>query len=197
MKLKLWMPALVTACSAIVLAPASARAADGTVTYYENVAPILKANCVTCHQPAGNNIGSLVAPMSLMTYEEARPWARAIARKVKAREMPPWFSDAPKGVFSNERGLTDEQIKTIVAWADAGAPGGDKSKGPIVEPTVTAADSAGYTLGKPDLIVKMPPYFVADDAQDLQGTFQVKLTDEMLPHDVTVRAWEFRAGTYI
>ena len=99
MKLKLWMPVLVTACSAIVLAPASARAADGTVTYHEHVAPILKANCVTCHQPAGNNIGSLVAPMSLMTYEEARPWARAIARKVKAREMPPWFSDAPKGVL--------------------------------------------------------------------------------------------------
>ena len=77
------------------------------------------ANCATCHKPAGKNIGSLVAPMSLMTYEETRPWARAIARKVKAREMPPWFADAPKGVFTNERGLTPQQIDTIVKWFDA------------------------------------------------------------------------------
>ena len=108
---------------------ASGNAADA-VTYYEHVAPILQANCVSCHQPAGQNIGSLVAPMSLTTYEEARPWARAIARKVKAREMPPWFAEAPKGVFSNERGLTDKEIATIVAWVDAGAPGGDKPKAP-------------------------------------------------------------------
>ena len=73
-----------------------AFAAD-KVTYYEHVAPILQANCMSCHQPAGKNIGSLVAPMSLTTYEEARPWARAIARKVKAREMPPWFADDAEG----------------------------------------------------------------------------------------------------
>src|SRR5258706_10807538 len=165
MKLKSWMPALVTVCSALLWAPAIAQAADGNVTYYEHVAPILRANCVSCHQPAGNNIGSLVAPMSLLTYEEARPWARAIARKVKAREMPPWFSDTPKGVFSNERGLTDEQIRTIVAWVDGGAPGGDKAKAaPGLESPVAVADG-GYTLGKPDLIVKMQPYFVADEAQ--------------------------------
>lgn len=168
-----------------------------SVTYYKDIAPILQANCVSCHKPVGLNIGSLVAPMSLMTYGETRPWARAIARKVKSREMPPWFADAPKGVFSNERGLTDKEIQAIAAWADAGAPGGDKAKAPPA-PASTETATGGYSLGKPDLIVKMTePYFVSDDAQDVQGTFQVKLSDQMLPRDVFIRAWEFRAGTYL
>jgi hypothetical protein len=166
------------------------------VTFYAQVAPIFQANCVSCHRPAGQNIGSLVAPMSLMTYEDARPWARAIALKVKGREMPPWFADAPKGVFTNERGLSDKEIDTILAWVNGGSPAGDKSKAP---PPVRFADTdnGGYSLGKPDLIVKMPQYVLTDEAQDVQGVFTVQLTDEILPHDVTVRAWEFRAGTYL
>ncbi|MBM3771373.1 MAG: cytochrome c [Acidimicrobiia bacterium] len=178
------------------LLPAAAEAAE-RVTYYEHVAPILQEHCVSCHQPAGQNIGSLVAPMSLQTYEEARPWARSIARKVKAKEMPPWFADAPKGVFTNERGLSNKEISAILTWVDSGAPAGDKAVAPP-RPVVSAnAESGGYSLGKPDLIVKMPRYFVNDDAQDVQGTFHVKLTDDLLPRDVTVRAWEFRAGTYL
>ena len=179
------------------LAMATPGFAADKVTYYADVAPILQANCVSCHKPVGKNIGSLVAPMSLMSYEDARPWARAIARKVKAREMPPWFADAPKGVFSNEKSLTDKEIQTIVAWVDAGAPGGDKTNTPAPVQSAEAV-SGGYSLGKPDLIVKMPePFFVSDDAQDVQGTFQTKLTEDILPHDVIVRAWEFRAGTYL
>ena len=182
---------------ALLLSAASAFAADGTATYYDDVAPIMQANCVSCHQPAGKNIGSLVAPMSLMTYEETRPWARAIAAKVKTREMPPWFADHPKGVFSNERGLSDEEIQTIVQWANAGAPAGDRSKAAPARRDQPAA-AGGYSLGTPDLVVKMPqPYFVSDEAEDVQGTFHTKLTEEMLPRDVFVRAWEFRAGTYL
>jgi mono/diheme cytochrome c family protein len=109
--------------AAILAALSPAQAAD-RATYYDDVAPILRANCQSCHQPVGRNMGALVAPMSLMTYEEARPYARAIARKVQAREMPPWFAEAPRGVFSNERILTDKEIQTIVAWVDAGAPAG-------------------------------------------------------------------------
>jgi len=187
---------LIGAALALLAFPVTGTAAPDNPTYYEDVAPIMLANCATCHKPAGKNIGSLVAPMSLMTYEETRPWARAIARKVKAREMPPWFADAPKGVFTNERGLTPQQIDTIVKWVDAGAPGGDKSKAPT-EMRFAEAESGGYSLGKPDLIVKMDPYFVSDEAQDLQGIFTKTLTEEMLPHDVTVRAWELRAGTYL
>lgn len=174
--------------------PSTARAAE-RVTFYEHVAPILQQHCVSCHQPAGQNIGSLVAPMSLQTYEEARPWARAIGRKVKAREMPPWFADGPKGVFSNERGLSDEEMKTVLAWVDSGASAGDKTS--AAPARVATVDSSGYSMGKPDLIVKMPRYFVNDDAADVQGTFNVKLTEDILPRDVTLRAWEFRAGTYI
>ena len=197
MKLESRMPVIGTILGAVLATAVPAYAANDKVTYYEHVAAIMQANCVSCHQPATLNIGSLVAPMSLLTYEDARPWARAIARKVKAREMPPWFADGPKGVFSNERGLTDKEIQTILAWVDAGAPGGDKTKAPA--PVQSAeAESGGYSLGKPDLIVKMPePFFVSDDAQDVQGTFTAKLTDDMLPSDVVVRAWEFRAGTYL
>jgi hypothetical protein len=183
--------------SSVMLAATSGSgyAADA-VNFYEHVAPIFQANCVSCHRPAGQNIGSLVAPMSLMTFEEARPWARSIALKVKGREMPPWFADSPKGVFSNERGLTDKEIETILAWVNAGSPAGDKSKAP---PPGQFADTAngGYSLGQPDLIVKMPPYVLTDESQDVQGVFTVQLTEDMLPHDVTLRAWEFRAGTYL
>ena len=197
MKLHPRMSALAAVLGGVLVMTQPGYAADEKVTYSEHVAPILQANCMSCHKPAGKNIGSLVAPMSLTTYEETRPWARAIARKVKAREMPPWFAEAPKGVFSNERGLTEKEIETIVAWVDAGAPGGDLSKAPVAPPN-TEAGSGGYSLGTPDLIVKMPqPYFVTDDAQDVQGTFHTKIAEEQLPQDVLVRAWEFRAGTYV
>src|SRR5688500_13734433 len=199
MHLKPWVPltaGVLVALSASTSPPS--YAADDRVTYFEHVAPILRDNCVSCHQPAGLNIGSLVAPMSLMTYEETRPWARAIARKVADREMPPWFADGPKGVFSNERGLSDRQIQTIVAWANGGALAGDRPKAPAAASPAAANSTEGYALGKPDLIVKMEnPYFVSDEAEDVQGTFHTKLTEDMLPRDVVVRAWEFRAGTYL
>ena len=190
------LPTIATLAGLFLASVSPGYAADQKVTYYEDVAPIMQANCQSCHRPSGLNIGSLVAPMSMLTYEETRPWARAILRKVKAREMPPWFASEPKGVFSNERGLTDKEIQTIAAWVEAGAPAGDKSKAAPAAASIEA-DSGGWSLGKPDLIVKMPkPYFVTDESQDVQGTFHTLLTDDVLPNDVTVRAWEFRAGTY-
>src|SRR5262245_23618071 len=116
------MPRAILLSAAMVAGAAAAASAADNVTFYEQVAPIFQVNCVSCHRSAGQNIGSLVAPMSLMTYEEARPWARSIARKVKAKEMPPWFADGAKGTFTNERGLTDKEIETIVTWVNAGAP---------------------------------------------------------------------------
>ena len=140
MKLHPRMSALAAVLGGVLVMTQPGYAADEKVTYSEHVAPILQANCMSCHKPAGKNIGSLVAPMSLTTYEETRPWARAIARKVKAREMPPWFAEAPKGVFSNERGLTEKEIETIVAWVDAGAPGGDVSCGTTATPRPAATE---------------------------------------------------------
>jgi mono/diheme cytochrome c family protein len=174
--------------------PPDAMAANEPVTFYEHVAPILKANCVSCHQPEGANIGSLVAPMPLVTYEDARPWARAIALKVRTREMPPWFADEPKGVFSNERGLTESEIQTIISWVAAGSPPGDKSKAP---PASIEKASGGYSLGKPDLVVKPEPFYVNDDQEDVHVVFHAKIPEELLSRDVFVRAYEFRAGTYI
>src|SRR5207247_8203189 len=88
-------------------------------TFNRDVAPILYARCVGCHRPND------VAPMSLLTYQDARPYARAIKTKVTAREMPPWPADPQYGRFRNENRLADDQIATLVAWAAAGAPEGD------------------------------------------------------------------------
>src|SRR2546423_7477040 len=97
---------------------AQQAATERPVTFAKDVAPILQQNCQVCHRP-----GSM-APMSLLTYDDARPWAKSIKQKVVAREMPPWFIDKNVGVqhFSNDRSLTDEEIATLVAWVDAGAP---------------------------------------------------------------------------
>ena len=90
-------------------------------TFTRDVAPILYANCVECHR-AGE-----IAPMSLITYDEARPWARAIKAAVTSRQMPPWFADPGVGHFANERRLVDREIATLNAWADAGAPAGNEA----------------------------------------------------------------------
>ena len=168
--------------------------AEADVTYYKDVLPIMQENCQTCHRAAGQNISGLVAPMSFMDYEETRPWARSIARKVESREMPPWFASAPHGVFSNERGLTDTEIATILSWVDAGAPAGDRADAPPAPQWVEAAND-GWSLGIPDFVVKMPePYFIEDDIYDLNITFYTKLTEADLPEDVWVKGWEFRTG---
>lgn len=178
----------------LVLAAPGLAAEEAGVTYYEHVLPILQENCQSCHRPAGLNITGLVAPMPLMTYQETRPWARSIARKVETREMPPWFASAPRGVFSNERHLSDAEIDTIVAWVDAGAPAGDMAAGP--ERRVFPEElNDGWTLGKPDFVVKMDPYRVADDVYDLNISFRQPVTENEVPEDVWVQGWEFRAGS--
>ena len=177
--------------SLLLAGPASAGAADD-VTYYEDVLPIVQENCQSCHREAGQNITGIVAPMALMTYEDTRPWARSIAQKVQTHEMPPWYGEAPRGVFSNERGLTEAEIETIVAWVDAGAPAGDMAAAPA---TRVFGDENGWRLGTPDFTLKMPEYLVPDDSYDLQTSFTVKIPDEFLPDGgVWVRGWEFRTG---
>ena len=103
---------------------ASAAAAADAPTFYKDVLPILQANCQTCHRPGE------VAPMSLLTYEQARPWARAIKTAVVSKQMPPWFADPGYGHFSNERRLVEREIDTLAAWADGGAPAGDPATAP-------------------------------------------------------------------
>src|SRR5215210_790502 len=89
------------------------------VTFNKDVLPILQKNCQTCHRPGE------IAPMSFLTYKEARPWARAMKTAVVNRQMPPWFADPAYGHFSNDKRLSDADIGTIAAWADGGAVEGD------------------------------------------------------------------------
>ena len=177
----------------VIVAPSYA-ANEEAVTYYKDVLPLIQDNCQTCHQPEGLNLGGVIAPMSFMSYDETRPWARAIARKVETHEMPPWFALEPTGVFSNERGLTDAEIDTIVRWVDAGAPAGDKADAPAPRQFVEAT-SGGWSLGTPDFVFQLDePYFVDDDVYDLNISFFKELTEAELPDDVWVRGWEFKTG---
>src|SRR5688500_12457784 len=112
---------LVTCGAVVALAAPAAAQTLKQVTFSKDVAPILQVKCQACHQP------NSIAPMSLMTYQEARPWARSIRERVSTRQMPPWHIDKSVGVqqFKNDMSLTDEQIDTIVRWVDSGAPQGD------------------------------------------------------------------------
>ena len=121
-------------------APASASAP----TFTHDIAPILYTNCVECHR-AGE-----IAPMSLITYAEVRPWAKGIVRQVSDGVMPPWHADAPHGTFRNERGLTAAQKDLIERWAAADAPEGNPADLPPV-PTFTS----GWGIGQPDAIFEM------------------------------------------
>ena len=91
-------PLVVVAVLGVLFAGAAPGYAGNevAVTYYKDVLPIIQDNCQTCHRPTGQNISGLIAPMSFMDYKETRPWARAIARKVESKEMPPWFATAPR-----------------------------------------------------------------------------------------------------
>jgi hypothetical protein len=124
-------------------APAGSEA--GPVTFSKDVAPIVFENCLACHRPGE------VAPMSLSTFQEARPWAKSIKDKVVAREMPPWFADPEYGTFHNDARLSQEEIDTIAAWVDQGAKQGNPDDMP---PLPEFAD--GWQLGEPDFIVDLP-----------------------------------------
>ena len=197
MRIQTRMLAVVMAIGALSLIAAPSQANEGDVTYYRDVLPIIQDNCQSCHQPEGQNLGGVLAPMSFMSYQETRPWARAIAHKVEAREMPPWYASGPKGVFSNERLLTDAEIETLLTWVEAGAPAGDRADAPAPRQFVESA-SGGWSLGTPDYVFKLDePYHIEDDVYDLNISFFKTLTEADLPEDVWVRGWEFKtdAGT--
>ena len=122
------------------------------VSFTKDVAPILQRSCQTCHRPGA------IAPMSLLTYEETRPWARAIKQKTENREMPPWYIDRHIGItkFKGDPSLTDAEIATLSAWADGGAPMGNAADMPAPR---HFTDLDQWHIGKPDLIIKMPKPF--------------------------------------
>jgi len=153
---------------AFALAPAAAsaqqaRAASPSVTFTKDVAPILYRSCVRCHRP------DEIAPMSLLSYSDARPWAQAIKTRVSKREMPPWFLDRTIGIqkYKNDPSLSDDEIATIVKWVDSGAPQGNPADMP---PQPSAEQVTTWRIGTPDLVVQYPAFKMPATGPDLYGT---------------------------
>lgn len=149
----------LVAVPAALSAQGSASTANTQVTFAKDVAPILQKACQDCHRPGS------IAPMSLLTFEEARPWARSIKTKVVNREMPPWTMDKTVGIqsFKHDRSLSNAEIATIAKWVDAGAPGGNMADMP---PPREFADNSKWTLasvlGPPDFVIPIPEPFVVE-----------------------------------
>lgn len=136
----------------VVLAPSSAlaQASSAAPTFTKDVLPILQRSCQNCHRP------NAMAPMSLLTYEEARPWSRSIKAKVGARLMPPWHADRSVGEYLDDPSLSDAEIATIVKWVDGGAPRGNLADAP---PPKVFASQDQWVYGEPDLVVRMEKGF--------------------------------------
>ncbi|HEX5226104.1 MAG TPA: cytochrome c, partial [Bryobacteraceae bacterium] len=124
---------------------ALAVAAPAKVEFHKDIEPLLQAHCQTCHRPGE------IGPMPLLTYEQARPWAKSIRQAVATRVMPPWFADNNVQHYANDTTLSAADIETIKTWVDAGAPEGSPQFAP---PARTFLD--GWNIGKPDMVVEMP-----------------------------------------
>ncbi|HKT80266.1 MAG TPA: cytochrome c [Vicinamibacterales bacterium] len=154
------------AIGGLLAGTSSAFAADAVVnpTFTKDIAPIFQAKCESCHRPDS------IAPMSLVTYEETRPFATSIKSKVASRVMPPWHIDKTIGIqkFKNDRSLSDAEIETIVRWVNNGAPKGDMKDMPaaVKWPDESIWNFAEMFGGPPDLIIKSTPYLQKAGAPD-------------------------------
>ena len=174
---RVYLVALPLAALVAVGAAAAVRAQShdaSSVTFHKEVLPILQKNCQTCHRPGS------IAPMSLLTYDEARPWARSMKVKVSSRQMPPWFADPEYGKFANDRSLKQADIDTIVKWADSGAPAGDPKDAPA--PIEWPAD--GWQI-KPDVIVRGPAFRIPAHPPDNV----IEWTSIVVPSGFTKDTW--------
>jgi len=155
------------------------RAAGREVTFTKDVAPIFFDKCTECHRPGE------IAPMSLLSYKDARPWARSIREKVLNREMPPWDADPAHGEFSNNRRLTQKEIEVITNWVDGGSKEGNPADLPVA-PTY----AQGWSIGKPDVVLTVAqPYTVAASGPDEYQYFAVPtgFTEDRFVSAVEVR----------
>ena len=177
------------AVTALMAVPALAQAPANAPTFTKDVAPIFQAKCESCHRPDS------IAPMSLVSYEQSRPWARSIRDRVQTRQMPPWHLDKSLGIqhFQNDRSLSDAEIDTIVKWVSAGAPKGDMKDMPkAVEWPTDGVWNFEKMYGKPDLIIKSPAYTQKGVAMD---AWYKPIVPTGVTEDRWVRAIEMRPGT--
>jgi hypothetical protein len=166
--------------AALFVAPAVSRGENGKLTYNKDIAPIMQASCQECHHPG------TVAPMSLMTFEEARPWIKSIQKAVSEEVMPPFHAVADRGVFKNDIRLDDASREKLLTWISQGAAEGD----PKDHPPALKFESE-WQIGEPDMIFRLPaPYTVSKDTEDEYKYFDI-VTD--LPEDVWLQAIECKA----
>ena len=172
-------PSVALCAGMLVFAVTSA--AQTTPVFSKDVAPVLYKNCASCHRPGE------IAPMSLLSYEEVRPWAKSIREKVSLGQMPPWHSTDPRGTFSNDRRLADRDRDTIIRWASAGAPQGDpKDLPPLPKFAV------GWEIGTPDLVLSITkPHEVPASGTIAYQYFSVPTN---FTEDKWVQAIEVRPG---
>jgi hypothetical protein len=149
-----------------------AHAADAPVTFTKDVAPILYKSCVECHRP------TMFAPMSLLTYDEARPYARSIKQRVVGRIMPPWGADPAHGEFKNDPRLSQAEIDTIAAWVDGGAVKGNDADLPKAPQF-----AEGWTIGKPDAV------FTMEEEYDIPATGVIPYQYLRVPTHLTEDKW--------
>ena len=169
----------------VVLGAFSGRMATGiatqdseaTSTFYRDVLPILQKRCQVCHRGEG------IAPTPFETYEQARPYAAAIAATTKDRSMPPWFADPRVGHFSNDPSLTQGEITKLAAWAQAGAPAGSAAEAP--PPRQWAQ---GWSIPQPECVLKMPKAVALPASGDVEYTYEIVPTG--FKEDRWVRAVE-------
>jgi len=171
-----------------VMTPLSALAADiadngKPVTFAKDVAPIFQKSCDTCHHPGTS------APMSLLSYNDVRPWAKSIKERVLRREMPPWHLDKSVGIrtYKNDISLNDREISIIARWVDSGAPEGDRAQMPS-PPSFAPEDD--WFIGKPDLLVTTEKDFVMYPKGPDWWIDQ--FADVVLPEDRWIKAMEIK-----
>ena len=163
-------------------APNRAAATDpGAPTFTRDVAPIMFTKCASCHRPGE------VAPMALLSYADARPWASAIKQKVSTRAMPPWHADPAHGSFRNDLRLSDREIDTIVKWVDGGAREGDPSALPALPKF-----PEGWQIGKPDAVFEMTQDFEIPASGEI--AYQYFEVPTNFTEDKWMQAGEVRAG---
>jgi len=181
--------ATVGALFALSAPSTAAKLEQGPVTFSKDIAPIFQAKCEECHRKG------TVAPMSLITYQETRPWAKAIRERVLSRQMPPWHVDKTVGIqhFANDRSLTEAELNTIVRWVDAGAPQGDPKDMPPPKQWPTEETwQLAKQFGEPDLILKSEPYTMPAQGQDV---WWKPSTTIPIDEPRWVRAVEMRPGS--
>lgn len=175
--------AALGSCMAFVAFAVSAAGASlpSGPTFYKDVAPILQAHCVSCHRPGE------IAPMSLMTYDQVRPWAVAIKEAIVLRQMPPWSAVAAPGHFANDWRLSDDQVDIIRRWVELRAPAGDPGQAP---PAGSFTD--GWQMGKPDLVLQLPAeQKIPGNGEDL---WKYILFEKVFTQDTWIRGLEIRPG---